>query len=231
MITGYSHWLTATLVPSRHEKDLFAGSWELLKMLGAVPYVMTWDNGSAVYRGEAGRISLSDECIGFFDALGSQLIIGSLADPQDSSLIEQALVHMERSFLPGRAFSSPEDFNIQLHAWLNMRNTWQRRPPELSPAELINIDKRAMLRLPSFPPPSGWHLALEVGSHPFLRFDSNDYSLHPAATGRRVELIADLHHIKVLCDGNLAAEHDRSWARAQTIQDPAHATAVRASTE
>jgi O-antigen/teichoic acid export membrane protein len=231
MITGYSRWLTATLIPSRHAKDLFAGSWELLTILGAVPRVMTWDGDPAVCRWEAGRVWLSDECTGFFGALGAKLIIGKSADPRTRSLIEQAQAHMERSFLPGRAFTSPEDFNIQLRAWLNMRNTRQRRPPELSPAQLVNIDKRAMLRLPPAPPPSGWHLALEVGSYPFLRFDSNDYSLHPAAIGRRVELIADLHHIKILCDGKLAAEHNRSWSRAQTIRDPAHAAAVRASTK
>jgi hypothetical protein len=163
MIAGYSHWLTATLIPSRNTKDILAGSWELLTILGAVPQVMTWDADSAVCRSESGRISISDECAGFFDSLGAKLIIGRSADPQTRSLIEQEQAHMERSFLPGRAFTSPEDFNTQLHTWLKMRNTWQRRLPELSPAELIDIDKRAMLPLPLVPPPSGRHLAIEVG--------------------------------------------------------------------
>jgi O-antigen/teichoic acid export membrane protein len=230
MITGYSRWLTATLIPSRHTKDILAGSWELLTILGAVPRVMTWDADSAVCRSESGRILLSDECAGFFDALGTKLVIGRSADPHTRSLIEEAQAHLERSFLSGRVFTSPEDFNTQLRTWLKMRNTFQRRPPELPPAELIDIDKRAMLPLPPVPPPSGWHLALEVGNYPFFRFESNDYSLHPGAAGRRVELIADLHHIRVLCDGKLAAKHSRSWAGAQTIQDPAHAAAVRAPT-
>jgi O-antigen/teichoic acid export membrane protein len=163
MIAGYSHWLTATLIPSRNTKDILAGSWELLTILGAVPQVMTWDADSAVCRSESGRISISDECASFFDSLGAKLIIGRSADPQTRSLIEEAQAHMERSFLPGRAFTSPEDFNTQLHTWLKMRNTWQRRLPELSPAELIDIDKRAMLPLPPVPPPSGRHLAIEVG--------------------------------------------------------------------
>lgn len=231
MITGYSRWLTATLIPSRYAEDLLAGAWELLTTLGAVPHVMTWDSDPTAWRREAGRVSPSDKFSGFFGAVGADLVFSGSADSQPRSLVEQAQAHMERSFLPGRAFTSPEDFNIQLRAWLNMRNTSRPRPPEHSPAELLNIDKRAMLRLPPFPPPSGWHLALQVGSRPFLRFDANDYSLHPAAIGRHVDLIADLHHVKVLCDGKLAAEHRRSWARAQTIQDPAHAAAVRTSTE
>jgi O-antigen/teichoic acid export membrane protein len=154
MIAGYSRWLTATLIPSRHANDILAGSWELLTTLGAVPQVMTWDADSAACRSESGRISLSDECAGFFDALGARLIVGRSADPQTRSLIDQAHADMERSFLPGRAFTSPEDFNTQLRTWLKMRNTWQRRPLELSPAELIDIDKRTMLPLPPVPPPS-----------------------------------------------------------------------------
>jgi O-antigen/teichoic acid export membrane protein len=149
MITGYSRWLTATLIPSRHAKDLLAGSWELLTILGAVPHVMTWDSDPAICRWEAGRISLSNESASFFGALGAKLVIGRSADPRTRSLIEQAQAHMERSFLPGRSFTSPEDFNTQLRTWLNLSNTSRRRPQDLSPAELINIDKRAMLQLPS----------------------------------------------------------------------------------
>ena len=31
------------------------------------------------------------------------------------------------------------------------------------------------------------------------------------------------------CDGRLVAEHDRCWARHQTIADPAHLNAARAA--
>lgn len=226
MISGYSRWLTATLIPSRHAKDLFAGLWELLTTLGGVPHMMTWDSDPAVCRWEAGRVLLSDECADFFGALGTKLLIGRSADPRTRGLIERTQAYMERSFLLGRTFTSPEDFNTQLRAWLYINNTQQRRPPRLSPAELINTDKRAMPRLPLVPPPSGWHLSLNVGSYPFLHFDSNDYSLHPAVAGRRVEVIADLHKIRVLCDGKLVAAHNRSWARGQTIRDPVHAAAT-----
>jgi transposase len=37
MITGYSRWLSAVLIPSRRAEDLFAGWWQLIEALGAVP--------------------------------------------------------------------------------------------------------------------------------------------------------------------------------------------------
>jgi transposase len=37
MVSGYSRWLSAVLVPSRHAADLFAGWWQLIAALGGVP--------------------------------------------------------------------------------------------------------------------------------------------------------------------------------------------------
>jgi hypothetical protein len=39
---------------------------------------------------------------------------------------------------------------------------------------------------------------------------------------------ADLDRVRVSCDGQLAADHDRVWARHQTLTDPAHLAAARA---
>ena len=62
----------------------------------------------------------------------------------------------------------------------------------------------------------------------YIRLDSNDYSVHPAVIGRRVEVIAGLARVRVLCDGTVAADHERIWAWHQTISDPAHVEAARA---
>jgi hypothetical protein len=59
-----------------------------------------------------------------------------------------------------------------------------------------------------------------------VRLDSNDYSVHPAAVGRRVEVAADLERVRVFCEGRLVADHERCWARHQTLSDPAHLTAA-----
>src|SRR5690242_9240517 len=36
MVTGYSRWLSAVLIPSRKAEDLFTGWWQLISSLGAV---------------------------------------------------------------------------------------------------------------------------------------------------------------------------------------------------
>jgi O-antigen/teichoic acid export membrane protein len=229
MITGYSRWLSAVLIPSRHVNDMFAGLWELLAGMGAIPHLLTWDSESAIGRCQAGKAELTNECEDFCGSLGTDVTIGRPADPDTRGLIEQAHVYLERSFLPGRSFAAPMDFNAQLRDWQDAANTRPRKAPDRSPAELIDTDRQAMLPLPSIPPATGWHLSIRIGSHPFFRFDSNEYSVHPDVVGHRLEVVADLSQITARCDGKVAACHDRAWARGRVISDPAHAATSSAS--
>jgi hypothetical protein len=59
MVAGYSRWLSAVLIPSRGVEDLFAGWWQLIDNLGAVPRVLVWDGEGAVGRWRAGRSELT----------------------------------------------------------------------------------------------------------------------------------------------------------------------------
>ena len=56
----------------------------------------------------------------------------------------------------------------------------------------------------------------------YVRLDSNDYSVHPAVIGRRIEVIADLDRVRGALRRQVVADHERVWARHQTITDPAH---------
>src|SRR5258708_37374910 len=64
MVTGYSRWPSAVLVPSRYAEDLFAGWWQLIETLGAVPRVLVWDGEGAIGRGRAGEGGLTGDCQG-----------------------------------------------------------------------------------------------------------------------------------------------------------------------
>jgi hypothetical protein len=48
MVSGYSHWTSAILIPRRESEDLFAGWWHLVGQLGAVPKLLVWDGEGAV---------------------------------------------------------------------------------------------------------------------------------------------------------------------------------------
>jgi transposase len=227
MASGYSRWLSAVLVPSRQAEDLFAGWWQLISGLGAVPRALVWDGEGAVGRWRGGRQELTRDCQAFRGTLGVKVIICKPADPEAKGLLERAHDYLERSFLPGRVFAGPADFNAQLTRWLASANGRAKRVLGCAPAERFTADKTAMLALPPVAPVTGWRQSLRLARDYYIRLDSNDYSVHPSVIGRRIEVAAGLDRVTVLCDGRPVADHDRVWARHQTITDPVHFAAAR----
>jgi transposase len=226
MVTGYARWLAARLIPSRVAEDLFAGWWQLLAQLGAVPKMLVWDGEGAVGQRRRRATVLTEAAHAFRGVLGAKIWICDPRDPEAKGLVERANGYLETSFLPGRTFSSPADFNAQLTEWLTLVNQRPRRVLGCAPTDRIEADRAAMLPLPPVAPRTGWQASLRLPRDHYVRLDSNDYSVHPAAVGRRVEVAADLDHVRVWCEGRLVADHQRCWARHQSISDPAHLQAA-----
>jgi transposase len=228
MVLGYSRWLLALLIPTRKAEDLFAGWWRLIEHLGAVPRVLVWDGEGAIGRWRAGRSELTAECQAFRGTLGAKVVVLRPADPEAKGIIERAHDYLERSFLPGRIFTGPADFNAQLADWLATVNTRPRRALGCAPTDRIVADRQAMLSLPPVAPITGWRASSRLPRDHYIRLDSNDYSVHPAVIGRRIEIVADLDRVRAFCDGKVVAEHERIWAWHQTISDPGHVDAAKA---
>jgi transposase len=226
MVSGYSRWLSACLVPSREAGDLFAGWWRMLEQLGGVPKTLVWDGEGAIGRWRRGAVELTGDCQAFRGTLGAKVHICRPADPEAKGMIERANGYLETSFLPGRTFESPEDFNTQLVDWLVKANTRRMRVLGCSPADRLEADRAAMLTLPPVAPVTGWRRSQRLPRDYYVRVDSNDYSVHPTAVGRRIVIIADLNRVQVFCDGKLVANHLRCWAAHQSLTDPAHSQAA-----
>ncbi|MBO0772877.1 MAG: IS21 family transposase [Actinobacteria bacterium] len=228
MITGYARHVDGLLVPSRGAEDLFAGWWRLIERLGAVPRTLVWDGEGAVGKYRRGGSLLTAETHAFRGVLGAKAIICKPGDPEAKGLLERVHGYLETSFLPGRSFTGPADFNTQLHEFFTQANRRWRRAMGCAPIERIAADKQAMLPLPPVAPATGWRASLRLPRDYYVRLDSNDYSVDPAVIGRRVEVVADLERVRAFCDGRVVADHERAWARHQTLTDPAHWAAAQA---
>jgi transposase len=228
MVCGYSRWAAAVLIPSRTAEDLLAGWWQLIASLGAVPRALVWDGEGAVGRWRGGRSELTEACQGFRGTLATKVVICRPADPEAKGLVERLHDYLERSFLPGRSFTGPADFNAQITEWLGRVNTRPRRALGCAPTDRIAADLAAMLPLPPVAPATGWRTSTRLARDHYVRLDGNDYSVHPTVIGRRIEVVADLHRVRAVCDGRIVADHERIWAKHQTISAAEHVAAARA---
>jgi transposase len=226
MVCGYSRWLSAVMIPSRQAPDLMDGQWQLINQLGAAPKALVWDNESAVGQWRGGRPQLTEAMNAFRGSLGVKVIQCRPADPEAKGLVERANGYLETSFLPGRSFVSPADFNTQLQQWLVRANSRQHRALQARPADRIEADRAAMVSLPPVAPVVGWRSSTRLPRDHYVRVDANDYSVHPAVVGRRVDITADAQRVRVSCEGRLVADHDRCWAYGQSITDPVHRAAA-----
>ena len=227
MVSGYSRWMCAVLVPTRAAEDLYAGWWQHFTTLGAVPRLLVWDGEGAVGRWRARRSELTLDCQAFRGVLGTRVYICKPADPEAKGMIERFHDYLETSFLPGRTFTGPEDFNTQLNEWLELANGRRKRVLGCAPADRIGADLAAMLPLPPVAPQTGWRRTARLARDHYVRLDSNDYSVHPSVIGRRIEIHANLQRVWVTCEGKTVADHARVWARHQTISDSEHLIAAK----
>jgi len=188
---------------------------------------LVWDGEGAVGRWRARRPELTGACQAFRGTLAAKVLICKPGDPEAKGLVERFHDYLERAFLPGRVFDSPADFNTQLADWLVRANHRQHRALGCRPADRVEADKAAMLALPPVGPSVGWRTSTRLPRDHYVRLDGNDYSVHPVAVGRRIEVTADLGWVRVWCQGNLVADHARLWAKHQTVSDPGHVEAAK----
>lgn len=219
---AHSRFMHGLMIPTRKTEDLLLGSWELIGRLGAVPRRLIWDNESGIGRGRrhAAGVDL------FMGTLATKLVLLPPRDPESKGVVERRNGFFETSFMPGRSFQSPDDFNAQFTDWLEGANNRVVRTIKATPASRLQADLAAMLPLPPVPLHLGWRNRIRLGRDYYVRIDTNDYSVDPRAIGRFVDVSADLDRVTVRLDGLVVADHRRVWARSTVVTDPAHQAAA-----
>jgi hypothetical protein len=224
MTAAHSRFVTARMIPTRKTEDLLLGSWELIQQLGRVPRRLIWDNEPGIGRGQR----RAEGVAAFMGTLATKLVLLAPRDPESKGVVERRNGWFETSFMPGRVFASPADFNGQFSDWLTLANSRVVRTTKAAPVDLIDADRAAMLALPPVPLHLGWRNKIRLGRDYYVRLDTNDYSVDPMMIGRMVGVTADLERVRVHAEGRLITEHDRVWARGITLTDPTHVqTAAR----
>ena len=228
LTSGYSRFLAATMIPTRNAEDLVLGQWAVLGQLGGVPRLLVWDGEGGVGRYGGPNPKLTPQFTVLRGMLGTRFYVCKPNDPETKGLTERNNGFFETSFLPGRRFTDPADFNAQLAGFLARANARKRRQLQGASAnDRVGADRAAMGPLPPIDTATiGWRNSLVLPRDYYVRLDTCDYSVHPSAIGQRVEVMAGLDTVRIRRCGTLVGEHARCWARQQTITDPEHRKAA-----
>jgi hypothetical protein len=182
---------------------------------------LVWDNEAGI----GGRNTLTKPAAFFAASLATRFVRLKPRDPESKGIVERANRYLETSFLPGRVFVSPQDFNSQLQDWLvSVANERTPRRTGTQASIAITTDRRAMLALPPVEPLVSLINTVRLAQDYYVRAGPNDYSVDPHFIGRIVDVHMNLTHVWVRFDGVEITRHERVWGNARTITDPAHPT-------
>ena len=221
-VAGYSRMMVARMIPSREAHDILLGHLACLIDLGGVPRRGVYDNEAALVSRHSGRAVLTPPFQRFRGTLGMGVVVCQPGDPEAKGLVERGNQYLETSFIPGRRFDSPYDFNDQLGLWLPRANNRMHSTLRARPSDRMVEDRAAMMAFPPVLPDPAWRETKRLSRDHWVRIGTCDYSVHPRAIGRRVDIRMDLDEVVVTCAGDEVARHQRSWAKHRTITDPAH---------
>jgi hypothetical protein len=151
------------------------------------------------------------------------------ADLQAKGVVERLQGYAETNFEPGRSFANEIDFQDQLDAWFTKVNARTHKTLRARPVDRLAQELEVMAPLPDVAPDTDTRWVLRVPPDPFLRVDTNDYSLDPALVGRRVEARVSQREVlaAALDTGEIACRHQRSFAKHRTITALEHARALK----
>jgi transposase len=223
---GYSRAGAGALVFSKQAPDVLWGVGRCLWSLGALPELLVWDREGALHAG-AGRPT--EVYAAFCGQLAVDWHFCEPADPEAKGLVERLQGYLETNFEPGRLFANELDYQLQLDAWFEKANARTHKTLRARPVDRLAAERAAMRPLPERPPDTDRRWVMRVAPDPYLRFETNDYSLDPRLVGRRVEVRVSQRELAAVCldSGELAARHERSFARRRTITALAHARVLR----
>jgi len=218
---GFSRAIAGALVFSKEAPDLLFGMSRCLGRLGALPETLVWDREGAIHAG-GGRPT--DAFAGFCGELRVGWLILEPRDPQAKGALERSHRFMRTNFEPGRSFVNELDYQLQFDAWCDRVNARVHRTTRAVVQERLVEERERMRPLPGRMPDPDRRFVVRVAQQPYLRFDTNDYSLDPRLAGRRVEVRLSQTEITAVAldSGELAACHRRRFARHLTFTDPAH---------
>lgn len=144
--------------------------------------------------------------------LGTRIVQLKPFDPESKGIVERANQYLETSFLPGRTFTSPADFNEQLAGWLPGANSRQVRHLHARHIDLIAVDRAAMSGLPPISPQFGFHNRVRLPRDYYVSVLGNDYSVDSAGIRRMDTVRADLAQVTPAGQMRIAFQTPKQWS-------------------
>jgi transposase len=228
----YSRMMFLEFTPSQRKAEFYRCLVHALEFFGGSPRAVIFDNLKAAVLNGSGRAAcFHPEFLALCGSYCLQPIACERRDPQSKGIVEGAVRYVKHNALAGRAeqLTRFEDYLALAPLWrdqvanVRLHETTRERPIDRFQRE------RARLRaLPAVPFDTDEVEPAVVTPHARIEFDGNRYSTPPQWVRRPVTIRASRDELRVLHEGEVVAQHVRSYDRGQLIVLPDHRLAALA---
>jgi transposase len=226
----YSRLVYIEFTLSQRKAEFYRGLVNALTFFGGSPRHLIFDNlKSAVLNGSGRSACLHPEFQGLCGYFCLQPVACARRDPESKGIVEGKVRYVKHNALAGRAdqLTRFEDYLALALYWrdqvanLRLHDTTHERPLDRFQKE------RALLRpLPAIPFDSDEIVPAVVSPHARIAFDGNRYSVPPQFVRRPLSVRANRDELRLLHEGQVVAQHVRSYERGQLLVLPEHRLAA-----
>jgi len=150
-------------------------------------------------------------------------------DPESKGIVEGAVRYVKRNALAGRAeeLTRFEDYLALAPSWRDrVANVRRHETTRERPIDRFGRERALLRPLPAVPFDSDEIVPAIVTPHARVEFDGNRYSTPPQWVRRPVTIRANRDEVRVLHEGQVVAQHVRSYERGRLIVQPDHHNAA-----
>ncbi|MBD0320709.1 MAG: transposase, partial [Gemmatimonadetes bacterium] len=198
--------------------------------LGGVPRALLYDNLKSVV------LERSGDAIRFHPRLlelaGHYHFAPKPCAPyrgNEKGKVERTVRYLRDSFFAARTFSGVDDLNTQAARWTAEVAHARHLPGDVTGrtvATALEEERPRLLPLPAHPFPTDVVRPVASGKTPYVRFDSNDYSIPHTLVKKPLTLVASETRVRVLDGTEEVASHPRCFEKGRTLEQPGHLAAL-----
>ena len=226
LVLSWSRGMFARFTLDQTLESFVRGHLDAFEKLGGVPRTILYDNlKTAVLERHGELIRFNPRLL---ELAGHYHFAPKPCAPyrgNEKGKVERTIQYLRHSFFAARRFSSVDDLNAQLAAWIDrvaharvLLVDGARRTVR----DMLAEERPRLLPLPEHRLASDLVRPTASGKTPYLRFDLNDYSIPHTLVQKPLTLVASESTVRILDGDREVARHPRSYDRGRCIEDPHH---------
>jgi transposase len=228
----YSRLIYIEFTLSQRKAEFYRGVVHALEFFAGSPRAIIVDNLKAAVTNGSGRAAcFHPEFLALCGHFCLQPIACERRDPQSKGIVEGGVRYVKHNALAGRAeaLTRFDEYLAFAPVWRDeVANIRLHESTRERPVDRFQRERPLLRRLPAIPFDTDEVVMAVVSPHARVEFDGNRYSTPPRLARQTVTIRASRDQLRVLHEGQVAAQHVRSHERGQLIVLPDHRLAALA---